>query len=259
MTNVVESRRHWHLETAVCAVRGHFAPAATVRHLRPADADAGLDCGDRRFARCLRCDAWIVPGPDVQTTADYMPALDEIELPRRGRELRDAVVLRLIAVNRAIHSVVFGLVAVALLFVELKLGPVKAWAARVLRSLDSAVSNTGQGSSQSFFARELRKVLGLHQGTLKVLIVTASIYCVIEGVEAVGLWRERRWAEYLTAVATAGFLPFEIHELSKRVTVLRVTALVVNLLILGYLVYAKRLFGIRGGKEADVEATLEDA
>ena len=40
------------------------------------------------------------------------------------------------------------------------------------------------------------------QGT--VLAVTAVIYAVVEGVEAVGLWRERRWAEYLTAIATAG-------------------------------------------------------
>ena len=131
------------------------------------------------------------------------------------------MVLRLISVDRAIHSLVFGLVAITLVVVDLKLGPVKAWATRLLRGLDTAVADTGQGSSQSFFSRELHKVLGLHPGTLKVLIITAAAYCVIEGVEAVGLWRERRWAEYLTALATAGFLPFEIHELSKRVTVLR--------------------------------------
>jgi uncharacterized membrane protein (DUF2068 family) len=253
------SRKHWHLETAVCAVRGHCAPAAAVRQLRAHEAHLGIDHDGRRLARCLRCDAWVTPAAGVIASSDFMPPEKEIEHPRRGRELRDAVVLRLIAVNRAIHSLVFGLVAAALVVVDLRLGPLKAWATRVLRGLDSAVANTGQGNSQSFFARELRKVLGLHQGALKVLIVTASAYCIIEGVEAVGLWRERRWAEYLTAVATAGFLPFEIHELSKRVTVLRVTALVVNLLILGYLVYAKRLFGIRGGREADAEATLEDA
>ena len=69
----------------------------------------------------------------------------------------------------------------------------------------------------------------------------------LEGVEAVGLWRERRWAEYLTAVATAGFLPFEVHELIKRITVLRVGALVVNVAILAWLVWRKRLFGVRGG------------
>ena len=55
---------------------------------------------------------------------------------------------------------------------------------------------------------------------------------MVEAVEAVGLWHERRWAEYLTALATAGFLPFEIDELIKRVTVFRVSALVINVAIL---------------------------
>ena len=86
-------------------------------------------------------------------------------------------------------------------------------------------------------------------------------YAVIESTEAVGLWRERRWAEYLTVVATAGFLPFEIRELLERVTPLRVAAIVVNLAILVYLVYAKRLFGVRGGaaaleRQVDWEAIL---
>ena len=96
----------------------------------------------------------------------------------------------------------------------------------------------------------INQFLNLREHTLLVLGFTATAYAVVEGVEAVGLWLERRWAEYLTAIATAGFLPFEIHELMKRVTVLRITALVVNLAILVYLVWRKRLFGIRGGAKA---------
>ena len=78
------SRRHWHLETAVCAVRGHCAPAATVRRLRAEDADVGVDCDGRRFARCLRCDAWVSPAPGVEPTSDFVPPLGEIELPPPG-------------------------------------------------------------------------------------------------------------------------------------------------------------------------------
>ena len=69
---------------------------------------------------------------------------------------------------------------------------------------------------------------------------------MVEGTEAVGLWYEQRWAEYLTALATAGFLPFEVHELTNRVSVLRVSALVINLAVLVYLVWRKHLFGIGG-------------
>src|SRR5207253_9918040 len=91
----------------------------------------------------------------------------------------------------------------------------------------------------------------LQRGPLRLLAATAAVYCIVEAVEAVGLWRERRWAEYLTAVATAGFLPFEIDELTKRVTALRVGALVVNVAILVWLVRRKHLFGVRGREPDD--------
>ncbi len=66
----------------------------------------------------------------------------------------------------------------------------------------------------------------------------------------VGLWYGRRWAEYLTFVATTVLLPLEVYELTTRITALKVTALVVNVAIVVYLLLAKRLFGLRGGEGA---------
>ena len=51
-------------------------------------------------------------------------------------------------------------------------------------------------------------------------------------------------------VATSVFLPYEVYDLTVKVTWLRVGALVINLLLVGYLVWSKRLFGVRGGKRA---------
>ena len=84
-------------------------------------------------------------------------------------------------------------------------------------------------------------------------LVGAAIagYAVLEGVEAVGLWFAKRWAEYLTFVATIVFVPYEIDELIKSVTALKVLALIINLAIAVYLLYAKRLFGLRGGGRAE--------
>ena len=70
---------------------------------------------------------------------------------------------------------------------------------------------------------------------------------MIEGVEAVGLWYQRRWAEYLTFVVTTALIPLEIYELTATVSWFKVVALIVNLAIVIYLLVAKRLFGIRGG------------
>ena len=43
------------------------------------------------------------------------------------------------------------------------------------------------------------------------------------------------------------FLPFEIYELTERVSPLKVIGFVINLAVVVYLIYAKRLFGLRGG------------
>ena len=60
----------------------------------------------------------------------------------------------------------------------------------------------------------------------------------------------KRWGEYFAVVATSVFLPLEIHELLNRVTVLRVLALVVNIAAVVWLLWSKRLFGLRGGGAA---------
>jgi uncharacterized membrane protein (DUF2068 family) len=161
------------------------------------------------------------------------------------------LVLRAIAVDRAVHAVIFALVAVVILFVETHLGAIQHTVRSILSGTETGVAGTGQGASRGFFVRELDRVLGLRHGGLEIVFVTACVYAAVEAIEAFGLWRERRWAEYLTALATAGFLPFEINELAKQVTVGRVLGLVVNVAILVYLVWAKHLFGVGGGERTD--------
>jgi len=63
-------------------------------------------------------------------------------------------------------------------------------------------------------------------------------------------------AEYLTALATAGFLPFEIYELVGKVTVLRLAAMAINLVVLVYLRNRRVLLGIGVATVASVVAAL---
>lgn len=248
----IEGRKagRWHSETFVCAFRGHRAPAADVRRLRADDwliateAAAGGHLG-----RCLRCDAWVLADPETATRDDLGTA--DLDVPERGKKLRDSLVLKAIAVDRGVHAVVFGLLAVGLLFLRSNLGSLQDQARAIVDNTTSGLAGTGQASSRSFLLKELNRLVGLNPKTLRLLLFTAVVYAVLEGAEAFGLWRGRRWAEYLTALATAGFLPLEIDELIKKVSVGRVVALVVNLAVLVYLLWAKRLFGIRGGATED--------
>jgi uncharacterized membrane protein (DUF2068 family) len=248
-------RQRWHPETLVCAFAGHETPALRVALVRgPDDWGVGVDLPDgRRFARCIRCDAWVVGTPPDQPAQQTLPPLDEVQLPRRGKVLRDAIVLRLIAVDRGLHAALFGLIAIGLLVLRLKLSVLKAEASDVLERLGGGVVASGN-PGRDFLVRELHRLVALDQRGVLVALLIALGYMLVEGVEAVGLWRQRRWAEYLTVIATAGLVPLEVDELVKRVTVVRVGALVLNLAIVAWLLWAKRLFGLRGGHHAEEEA-----
>ena len=65
----------------------------------------------------------------------------------------------------------------------------------------------------------------------------AFLYAGVFLVEGVGLWRCKRWAEYLTVFVTASLLPFEILALERRLTLPRVAAFALNVLVVGYLLW----------------------
>ena len=86
--------------------------------------------------------------------------------------------------------------------------------------------------------------------TLTYLAIGLAAYALIELVESVGLWLGKRWGEYFAMVATSIFLPYEVYDLTVKITWLRVAAFVINVLLVIYLAWTRRLFGIRGGKAA---------
>lgn len=245
--------RRWDNETWICSIRGHVAPAAHTARVLPDDADLGVEAPDgARLSRCLRCDLWVRSRPPVgeEVTQERLGPVADLPHPRRGRVLEDAIIVRLIALERFVHFVLFSSLAVVLFLVDTDLVGLRADASATADSLQGIVANSGRGGGHAWIVRHLQDVAAWRHDTIRFLLVVALAYAVVEGTEAVGLWFEKRWAEYLTVLATAGFLPLEIHELTVRVTVLRVLALVVNVAVLVYLVWAKRLFGLRGGTAA---------
>ncbi|HVK69650.1 MAG TPA: DUF2127 domain-containing protein [Polyangium sp.] len=86
----------------------------------------------------------------------------------------------------------------------------------------------------------LARVSGLSPSRLEALGAGAFLYAALFTAEGVGLWLEKRWAEYLTVIATASFLPFEVYELLRQVTLPRLSALVLNLVVVVYLIYRLR-------------------
>ena len=73
-----------------------------------------------------------------------------------------------------------------------------------------------------------------------------SIYAGLDLIEGIGLYLEQTWAEYLTLAITASFLPLEVFEVFRRITLIRVSLLVVNALVFLYLL--KLVTGRQRGK-----------
>src|ERR1700689_4229722 len=87
-------------ELISCGLHGHVLVGQDVAEVRPSDADVLREYGALRWHRCLRCDAWIVQDIPTNPVSQYLPDLIDLDIPVRGRRLRDRYVLRLIVVDR---------------------------------------------------------------------------------------------------------------------------------------------------------------
>jgi uncharacterized membrane protein (DUF2068 family) len=250
-------RPRFHWELLVCGTSGHELVGMDVRTIRPEDAVVVREENGLRWYRCVRCDAWLPLAPPPAPARDTLPSRSEIELPRRGKALRDRIVLRIIAIDRAIHFVVLGVLAVVVfLFAGHELRLRRAFY-RVADAVQGT-NSTGPHHQAHGFLGSIQHIFELRSSTLYAVAAVAAAYAVLEGVEAVGLWYQKRWAEYLTFVATILFMPYELYELSRSVSPFKVIALVINVAIAAYLLYAKRLFGLRGGAEAEERERARD-
>jgi uncharacterized membrane protein (DUF2068 family) len=70
---------------------------------------------------------------------------------------------------------------------------------------------------------------------LKRIVEVFFIYAGLDLVEGIGLYLEKTWAEYLTLAITASFLPLELYEIFRRLTLVRVGLLALNAMIFIYL------------------------
>jgi len=66
----------------------------------------------------------------------------------------------------------------------------------------------------------------------------ALVYSTLRLIEAYGLWRERRWAEWVALVSGGIYLPVEIFEIIQRQTFFRVGTFLVNIVVVACMAYA---------------------
>lgn len=239
--------RHFSWEVLSCALNGHatFAPEE-----QPLADRLCVDTPWGQAWRCLRCGAYVPGRPRARGAASQAPIL------RRGAALRDAVIMRLLAVDK-------GLRGLFLMLLGLGIWRFNGHQDAVARTLDAYLPAATPLATQLGINLDdlpalhlIEQALALPSSTIVLVAAGVATYGLLNTLEGVGLWLMQRWGEYVAVIATSAFLPLEIHELIVKVTPLRVGALLVNLFLVAYLVISKRLFGVRGGAAAH-HAALE--
>ena len=239
-------RLRW--ELLGCGLHGHELVGTDAAEVRAEDNLLVRESEGLRWYRCLRCDSWLPMTPPISPPNRFPPERSEIELPLRGRPLRNLYVLRLIAFDRVIHFIVLAALGVGIILFAIHQKDLRGDYLRFLNSLQSSV---GFVSNHNGIFREITHLVNDSSTKLYLYGSAFSAYAAINAIEAVGLWTEKRWAEYLTFIEVTLLLPLEIYELSVTVSYLKIGALVLNLVVMAYLLWAHRLFGFRGGGNAD--------
>ena len=234
-----------------CARKGHVTYAPDEPDLR--DRLMASTAGGTAW-RCLRCGTFVTHGQHgkghhgkVQHGSGPAAAAP---LLRRGRELRDELILRVFAVERFIRFVVFAAAAYGVWRFKYDRGHIQQAFNHDLPAIRELYQDLGFDFDHSKLIGLIQHSFTLDARTLTYLAIGLVLYALIELTEGVGLWLGQRWGEYFAMVATSVFLPYEVYDLTVKITWLRVGALVINLLLVVYLVWTKRLFGVRGGRQA---------
>jgi uncharacterized membrane protein (DUF2068 family) len=249
------SNRSNRYELIACGFGGHVLTGTDVRVIAPGDGLIVQEFNDLRWYRCLRCDSWIPRLPPDAPTRDTLPGKDDIEVPLRGRGLRDRYVLRLIAVERAVHVVVLSGLAVA---VFLFIGHRTTLRHDYVSIIDGLFGSSGGPDARKGLLGDFRHLFIISPSHLYDIGFLLVAYATLEAVEMVGLWFAKRWAEYLTFVATTLFVPLEVYELLSSFGWLKLVTFIVNMAVVIYLLLGKRLFGLRGGRAADLARRRAD-
>jgi uncharacterized membrane protein (DUF2068 family) len=241
-------KSEYRYELIACALGGHVVVGTDVRIIEMEDGIIVREHDELRWHRCLRCDSWIPHAVPEEPTRDRLPGRDEIKVPLRGQALRDRYILRLIALERAIHVIVLGGLAAA---VFLFIGHRRTLQHDYVAIINGLFGASGGPDAKKGILGEFRHIFVISPSHLYDIGFLLVAYATLEAVEGVGLWLGKRWAEYLTFFATAAFIPLEVYEFVTAFGWFKLVTFLVNVAVVVYLGLGKRLFGLRGGGAAD--------
>jgi len=152
-------------------------------------------------------------------------------IPAKQARKRRFGVLRTIALYKLIK---------VLLLLGVAYGELRLRDASLAAKLLSWAQTRPYGLEHRIVAQLLEWFSGLSVSRIYALRTVTLAYAAVFAVEGVGLWMEKRWAEWLTTIITASLIPLEAWEIFYRPTIGKVLILLANVAVVGYLVWHVR-------------------
>lgn len=121
------------------------------------------------------------------------------------------------------------------LLVAVGLGALKLLQPKMAIVLDSWAADLGASRERRAVVRLVSLIGGVHPHRLEAIAIGAFLFAALFLTEGVGLWLGKRWAQYLTLIATTLFVPLEVYSLARHVTPPRFATLVLNLAVVALL------------------------
>lgn len=128
----------------------------------------------------------------------------------------------------------------AVLLVLVGIGAVRLLHKDVVDLVSRLLAELNFDPESRFVNLVLDKVALLNDHRLRMISTAMMSYATIHLIEGVGLLLEKTWAEYLTIIVTASFLPWEMFEVVHHVNWINLSLLIVNTVVVAYLLYDVR-------------------
>ena len=139
--------------------------------------------------------------------------------------------IRLVAVFKILKAVVLIVTGIGIL---------KLMHMDVARELDHWVAMLGLDPGSRYVSQAIQKATNLSPHRIRELGLVSFVYAGLFLTEGIGLWLLKRWAEWFTVIITSSLLPFEIYEIHRHPSAVKVLVLVLNIAVVGYLVWRIR-------------------
>ncbi len=151
-------------------------------------------------------------------------------VPHHTSVVDRAAFLRVVAVYKFVQTA---------LLIGLGLATMRLVRPETAAAFEQWVQDQPVGFVQRGAERFLVWISGPQSNRVLVLGGAMFAYALLFLVEGIGLWLQRRWAEWLTVIATAALIPPEIYECTVRPSPVLFLLLAVNVCVVWMLV--KRL------------------